>query len=704
VQEREERLALMHKPSARRLRTAGITNAWSAWTELWSARTFAFKRLREAANRLRSPDLSDAFLFWSSIAEARRGRREQAESRRRELGLQGEALSLADQLQRAKAEMDARLAMAAADKEEALARQSIELTGSAEQVAEMRAVQEREERLALMHKQSARRLMNAGLLNAWCAWTELWEAKVYALRRLREAANRLTTPELADAFATWTAEIENQRRRAELRAMRQREAILSGEQSDLGQELNCLKEQFARELSALREEKKVALERQLIELTGSADERLALKADQEKEERIELMRRQSTRRMLNAGVAHGWAVWREYVDAKAYAIGRLHAVANRLRAPEKAAAFKVWEQDFIGATHAKEVARLEKESRSVEAQLRRSRFESHQMELKCIAQEEEIKSLYDKLAGVTGHVGNSSLDRAAISRLRMDHDDLQQAHSAAVKTAAEQERLRREAEDDAEAQRVENKKLLERLLAEQRRKLEDTSTRMLRDELSTEREHKERLQVDLGTAREEARVAKSELSKLQAASASAQRHLKGELDKVTREAEAAQADLKEQTRQLEDEVSRLTTKIKSPPTIRTDNPLNLNIPDARKRGSVLGKFDLDEQPGAPPISSQLANALRQDAKRVLDLFRDWDTDGDGEISRKEFHKAMVTLGLEVPTESIDELFSQWDRDGGGSIDYKELQKILKPAPSDTSKTPSKLRALAAASKAAKMLQ
>ena len=62
-----------------------------------------------------------------------------------------------------------------------------------------------------MHKQSARRLMNAGLLNAWCAWSELWEAKVYALKRLREAANRLTTPELADAFATWTAEIESSR-------------------------------------------------------------------------------------------------------------------------------------------------------------------------------------------------------------------------------------------------------------------------------------------------------------------------------------------------------------------------------------------------------------------------------------------------------------------------------------------------------------
>ena len=51
----------------------------------------------------------------------------------------------------------------------------------------------------------------------------------------------------------------DQRRRAELRAMRQREAIMCGEHSELGLELSRLKEQFARELSVLREEKKVTV-------------------------------------------------------------------------------------------------------------------------------------------------------------------------------------------------------------------------------------------------------------------------------------------------------------------------------------------------------------------------------------------------------------------------------------------------------------
>ena len=44
------------------------------------------------------------------------------------------------------------------------------------------------------------------------------------------------------------------------------------------------------------------------------------------------------------------------------------------------------------------------------------------------------------------------------------------------------------------------------------------------------------------------------------------------------------------------------------------------------------KVDLEEGPDAKPVSEQLAAALRKNATRVLDLFRSWDTDGDGEVS------------------------------------------------------------------------
>ena len=49
-------------------------------------------------------------------------------------------------------------------------------------------------------------------------------------------------------------------------------------------------------------------------------------------------------------------------------------------------------------------------------------------------------------------------------------------------------------------------------------------------------------------------------------------------------------------------------------------------------------------------------ALTRSQVRVIDLFREWDEDGDGTVSKKEFRKAMPLLGLEVPKKEIDALF------------------------------------------------
>jgi len=97
------------------------------------------------------------------------------------------------------------------------------------------------------------------------------------------------------------------------------------------------------------------------------------------------------------------------------------------------------------------------------------------------------------------------------------------------------------------------------------------------------------------------------------------------------------------------------------------------------------KIDLDEGPDAPPIQQQIAAALRRNAGKVLDLFRAWDANGDGEVSKKEFRKALPTIGLDVPVQEVDALFDSWDQDGGGVLHYKELSKVLRsPAPPPTS--------------------
>jgi hypothetical protein len=97
------------------------------------------------------------------------------------------------------------------------------------------------------------------------------------------------------------------------------------------------------------------------------------------------------------------------------------------------------------------------------------------------------------------------------------------------------------------------------------------------------------------------------------------------------------------------------------------------------RRAGQSSIDLDEGPDARPVSEQLAEALRSSSGKVVDLFRSWDANGDGNISRKEFHKAMKVLGYDVGKKAIDQLFDEWDVDGGGELGLKEMQKILAKA-------------------------
>ena len=79
-----------------------------------------------------------------------------------------------------------------------------------------------------------------------------------------------------------------------------------------------------------------------------------------------------------------------------------------------------------------------------------------------------------------------------------------------------------------------------------------------------------------------------------------------------------------------------------------------------------------------PLREQIKEALMQNAVRVVDLFKEWDIDGSGTLSKKGFRKAMPMLGLsDCPGEEVDGLFDELDSDGGGAISLKELSKMLR---------------------------
>ena len=95
-----------------------------------------------------------------------------------------------------------------------------------------------------------------------------------------------------------------------------------------------------------------------------------------------------------------------------------------------------------------------------------------------------------------------------------------------------------------------------------------------------------------------------------------------------------------------------------------------------KQKTVLRQITLDES-SDKPISAQLRDVLTKQGVKVINLFREWDEDGDGTVSKKEFRKAMPMLGLNVPKKEIDALFDSWDPDGSGSLELKELEKQLR---------------------------
>ena len=78
--------------------------------------------------------------------------------------------------------------------------------------------------------------------------------------------------------------------------------------------------------------------------------------------------------------------------------------------------------------------------------------------------------------------------------------------------------------------------------------------------------------------------------------------------------------------------------------------------------------------------------LSEGIPRLIDVFRLYDTDGDGVVTRGEFKKGMKK-GLEkAGADAMNSLFDRLDRDKSGTISYHELKKLA-------SETGSEARAL-----------
>ena len=82
---------------------------------------------------------------------------------------------------------------------------------------------------------------------------------------------------------------------------------------------------------------------------------------------------------------------------------------------------------------------------------------------------------------------------------------------------------------------------------------------------------------------------------------------------------------------------------------------------------------------AEELGARLVGLLAKNMTRVMDLFRQWDTNSDGQISKKEFKRGMVALGFHVSSEDVSSIFQLMDPDGSGTIDFQELHRELRKA-------------------------
>ena len=64
------------------------------------------------------------------------------------------------------------------------------------------------------------------------------------------------------------------------------------------------------------------------------------------------------------------------------------------------------------------------------------------------------------------------------------------------------------------------------------------------------------------------------------------------------------------------------------------------------------------------VLTQLRDAMTASLERVIDMFRRWDADESGRISRREFHQAAAALGVRASRAVVDAAFSFLDVDVG----------------------------------------
>ena len=87
-------------------------------------------------------------------------------------------------------------------------------------------------------------------------------------------------------------------------------------------------------ISTLQKQHETALERQRIELAGSAEEQARIEEEKAREQRVEALATKAMRRMTQAGMVMGWERWHDQWAEVARQKRMLAAAGARLARPQ----------------------------------------------------------------------------------------------------------------------------------------------------------------------------------------------------------------------------------------------------------------------------------------------------------------------------------------------------------------------------------
>ena len=101
--------------------------------------------------------------------------------------------------------------------------------------------------------------------------------------------------------------------------------------------------------------------------------------------------------------------------------------------------------------------------------------------------------------------------------------------------------------------------------------------------------------------------------------------------------------------------------------------------DAARRGSILIERKSELQSLVDRIRLKIEDNLgsgAQSGSRVKEVFAEIDDDRSGTIDKREMTKALKVLRVDVSSREIDDLFREYDTDGDGRLGYSEYLQLL----------------------------